>query len=54
MVATPFFRNIDFIIPVAIDVMPGSAVTMSGIDSGIGIAGLATGETRSFRSKSFR
>jgi hypothetical protein len=42
--------NIDFIIRVAIGPIPGSAVTRFGIGTGIGIAGLPTGETFSFCS----
>ena len=39
---------------VAIVCMPGNAVTRSGIGMGMGIAGLATGDTLSTRSKSLR
>ena len=41
--ATPFFLIFCFIIIVAIDSMPGSATTSTGIGTGIGIAGLASG-----------
>ena len=54
MLATPFLLNIDFIMPVAMPFMPGSAVMMSGIGTGMGIAGLPTGDTLSSCSKSLR
>jgi hypothetical protein len=41
--ATPFFFILAFIIVVAIHSMPGSICTMTGIGTGIGIAGLARG-----------
>src|SRR5574337_350470 len=47
-VATPCLLNIDFIIAVAIASMPGSDATREGIGTGMGIAGLPSGDTFSF------
>src|SRR5262249_55900990 len=41
--ATPFLRNLSFIIHVAMSFIPGSAVNVSAIGTGMGIAGLPTG-----------
>ena len=41
--ATPFFFILAFIIVVAIHSMPGSICTITGIGTGIGMAGLASG-----------
>ncbi len=43
MEATPFDLIFCFIIIVAIDSMPGSAATSTGMGTGIGMAGLASG-----------
>ena len=52
IVATPFLLNIDFIMPVANAFIPGMPVMTSGMGTGMGMAGLPVGATRSFFSKS--